>query len=54
MHTKNILLGARESGLQSFFNAITGEAFTACDIAGMGSLAENDKFHLYMIIQVVL
>lgn len=45
---KNILLGARESGLQSFFNAITGEAFTACDIAGMGSLAENDKFHLYI------
>ena len=44
---KNIMLGARETGLQSFFNATTGEAFTACDIKGMGDLAENDKFHFY-------
>lgn len=44
---KNVLMGARESGLQSFFNAVTGEAFTACDIKGMGDLAENDKFHFY-------
>ena len=44
---KNVLMGARESGLQSFFNAVTGEAFAACDIKGMGDLAENDKFHFY-------
>lgn len=44
---KNILLGARESGMQSFFNAVTGESFSACDIKGMGDLAENDKFHFY-------
>lgn len=44
---KNIMLGARESGLPSFFNATTGASFGACDILGMGSLSENDKFHMY-------
>lgn len=44
---KNIMLGARESGLPSFFNAMTGKTFGACDILGMGSLAENDNFHIY-------
>lgn len=44
---KNIMLGARESGLPSFFNAITGATFGACDILGMGILSENDKFHIY-------
>lgn len=40
---KNIMLGARESGLPSFFKATTGESFGACDIKD----TEYDQFHFF-------
>lgn len=46
LYWPDITLGARESGLPSFFNAIKGELYSACDIAG-SDLTQNYNVHIY-------